>query len=281
LSTDTSYELSSTWIDDATWNADASRIIGFFDTSRYTWDAQTLPPQFLSRDQRDVPIYAIAWSADRSQVATEVLGNVILRDPSSLAWEAMVDNGGNGTIAWSPDGQWLAASDWLSGIYIWNVSSGEFQQKRVIQPPLFETLDPPLTDILALQFSQGGAELDSVGGDGTFTRWNVDTGAVIAALHLPGVPLYSAEFSPDGTQLAYGGEGGTLEIIHMPPPPATPDRGRGSANFVALPALNLYSLRITGTGERSFMVSAGHNLRTDLAYCMLWKSVRNTGYTSH
>lgn len=129
---------------------------------------------------------------------------------------------GTGVLAWSPDGQWLAASDWGSGIYLWNVSSGEFQQKRIIQSPLFETPDPPFTGIVALRFSQGGAELDSVGSNGTFTRWIVATGAVIAALHLPGPPFYAAAFSPDGTQLAYGGESGTLAIILTPPSPAAP-----------------------------------------------------------
>jgi WD40 repeat protein len=102
------------------------------------------------------------------------------------------------------------------------VSSGEFQQKRIIQSPLFETPDPPFTGILALRFSQGGAELDSVGSNGTFTRWNVATGTVIEVSQLPGTPLYAAAFSPDGTQLAYGGESGTLEIIHTPSSPTTP-----------------------------------------------------------
>jgi WD40 repeat protein len=221
LATGDSYELqSSFWPTEITWNADGSRIYGFDESSRLTWDAQTIPPQFLSKDWNDTWFYDIAWSPDRSQVATTDLGDIILRNPSTLAREAIIGNGGNGELAWSSDGQWLAASNWVNGIRMWNVSTGDFQQERLIQAPLYDApqLHDPFRDIKAIHFGASGTELFSITGYGNFTRWDVTTGQVLESLQLSGTPIYKAAFSPDGTQIAYGLESGGVEIIDTPSP---------------------------------------------------------------
>ncbi|MBN2303871.1 MAG: PD40 domain-containing protein [Anaerolineae bacterium] len=215
LVTGSSYELAPTsWFSAATWNTDASRIIGFSATGQFTWDAQTLPPQPIPGDAGELPIHAIVWSPDRDQVATTVLGNVILRNPSTLERGPLIDNGGNGELAWSSDGQWLATSDWLNAIRIWNVSTGDFQQERLIQPAVYDapTLDNPFRNIKALKFDASGEEILSVTGTGVFTRWDIATGQTLQVYQLPDASIREEEFSPDGTLLAYGGESGTLEI---------------------------------------------------------------------
>jgi WD40 repeat protein len=67
--------------------------------------------------------------------------------------------------------------------------------------------------IQSIVFSSDGTRLTSVSADGTLRTWNADAGQVVDTSQLAGAPIYAAEFSPDGTRLAYGGESGTLEII--------------------------------------------------------------------
>jgi len=124
----------------------------------------------------------------------------------------MIDKGGIGSAAWSPNGNQLVTGDWVSSIKIWDVSSSEFQLERELQPALYDRSEYPQTDIKALQFDATGTEVYSVAGDGAFIRWNADSGEVLATAHLT-APIYKAAFSPDGTRLAYGGESGGLEIV--------------------------------------------------------------------
>jgi WD40 repeat protein len=252
LATGDSYEMqSSFWPTEITWNDDGSRIYGFDESSRLTWDAQTTPPQFLSRAWNDTWFYDIAWSPDRSQIATTVLGNIILRNPSTFEWNAVIDNGGDGSLAWSPDGQWLAASDWLSAIRIWNVASGDFQQERLIQPALFDTptLDDPLSDIVALSFDANGGELLSVAGTGVFTRWDVTTGQALQVSQLPDALIWAAKFSPDGTQLAYGSQNGALELMEITPTNIAPQANAGPDQTVTASSGGTASVTLDGSGS--------------------------------
>jgi WD40 repeat protein len=140
---------------------------------------------------------------------------VILRDPLTYEYLEQVEDGGNGTLAWSPDGQWLAASDWVGGIRMWNVSAGTFQQERIIQPAIYEIPDQPAIPIVVLQFNQTGTELLSVSSNGIFTGFDANTGNILQTRQLSEAPIYAASFSPDGALLAYGSEQGTLEILSI------------------------------------------------------------------
>ncbi len=122
----------------ANWNGNTSQIIAAEDLYFFTWDVLTSPPQFLSRKHSDMLIFGMVWNPARDVVAVRELGDIILRDSFELRerkdWAGI---GGDGALAWSPDGQWLAAGDWMSGVYAWKVSTGQFEQKRTIHAPLF------------------------------------------------------------------------------------------------------------------------------------------------
>ncbi|HEX3050232.1 MAG TPA: WD40 repeat domain-containing protein [Aggregatilineaceae bacterium] len=212
-----SYSTLTTIVRGVSWSADGSQIFASEGSYFLTWDVQTLPPQFQSEQRNQHPIYSFVWNHNRSRVATISLGFVTLRDAGTFSEpEGTIDKGGIGAIAWSPDGNQLVTGDWVGSIKIWDVSSSDFQLERELQPALYDTAEYPQTNIQALQFNAAGTEVYSVAGDGTFVRWDADSGEVLATTHLT-APIYEAVFSPDGTRLAYGGESGVLELVPVHP----------------------------------------------------------------
>lgn len=82
------YDLTYSPVDRITWNEDGSRIFVSSDISLLIWDASTSPPQFVSQKRYVGRMYDVAWSPDWSQVATHLLGDVILLDPVTFDREA-------------------------------------------------------------------------------------------------------------------------------------------------------------------------------------------------
>lgn len=200
------------------WNADGSQIFASKDTHLLIWDAQPVLPQFQSQQWNEYGIYSFAWNASQSRVATVSVGFVLVRNAATFfEWQPqdMIDNGGAGSAAWSPDGDRLVTGDWISSINIWDVSSGDFRLERQLQPALYDSPEYPQTNIQALQFNPTGTEVYSVAGDGTYIRWDASTGDILASAKLT-APINAAAFSPDGAQLAYGGTSGNLDIVHIP-----------------------------------------------------------------
>ena len=215
-----------------TWNLDAAQIIVFslgMTPPLQFWDAQTF--QYLNARYNDAPMYSAIWSPDRTRIATAASGGVLVRDAESFdVLLSTATGGGVGSIAWSSDGQRIAASNWVGGIQILDVSASLPQGatpdsassstsinsaplESVVQRDIFEQPDYPFTYIQALAFDQDDTQVLSVGGDGTFTRWDILTGSTLEVSQLPNAPIYGAAFSPDGTQLAYGDADGVLHII--------------------------------------------------------------------
>jgi WD40 repeat protein len=105
-------------------------------------------------------------------------------------------------ITASPDGKWVAASDYRNTIFLWDAASGNLSAE------LQEHDDTVY--IHALTFSRDGTLLATADVEGFVKLWSVPEGRLLAALpgHFEG--LYLLAFSYDGQFLA--GAGGTTAI---------------------------------------------------------------------
>jgi WD40 repeat protein len=69
-----------------------------------------------------------------------------------------------------------------------------------------------------LAFTQDESRIQSVDGSGIFRTWDITSSELLLEepLFVTGTPIYIAAFSPDGSQIAYGGENGELSIEAVP-----------------------------------------------------------------
>jgi eukaryotic-like serine/threonine-protein kinase len=128
-------------------------------------------------------------------------------------------------LAWSSDGQRLAASCNDHRAYIWDASSGE----------LLQTCVGHNGEVRRVAFNQAGNFLASAGHDGTVRLWDPFTGAQI--LRLPSAGTYQLQFSPDDRQLGFMAQGksfGLLEVNAHPEYRCFASRQSGRAERVSI-----------------------------------------------
>ena len=103
-------------------------------------------------------------------------------------------SGGYGSVAYSPDGRFLAAAFGPRSpqIRIWDVASGN----------VVTNLVGHTAAVFACAFADGGKLLASAGGDQTIKLWDVATWAEVRTLRGHHDMVISLTVSPDGTVLA-------------------------------------------------------------------------------
>ena len=123
-----------------------------------------------------------------------------LKDPGHSNGASSGSITGVSSVAFSPNGQMLAAGDIDDSIYIWNVATGQLA---------FTLTDPgnSSSSVYAVAFSPNGQLLAA--GDGTDTTyvWNLATRQVVATLSDNGgsdAVVEAVAFSPNGQLLAAG-----------------------------------------------------------------------------
>jgi WD40 repeat protein len=142
------------------------------------------------------------WQAD--------LQNVYLHDVSfqnaDLAKTVFSETfGGVLSIAFSPDGEFLAAGDSNGDIHLWRVES--HQQIFVFRGHT--------NWVVSLMFSPDGKTLCSGSGDSTVKLWNVETGVCKKTLREHQDEVWSVVFSPNGELLASGSDDNTIRIWNV------------------------------------------------------------------
>jgi WD40 repeat protein len=106
------------------------------------------------------------------------------------------------SLAFSPNGQLLAAGSFDGMIGFWDLTSNQ------PLPPLKAHFFP----IWSLAFSPDGLTLASGSGDGTVGLWSLDHRHSDALLVGHSFPVWSVAFSPDGLTLATGSEDKTIKL---------------------------------------------------------------------
>jgi WD40 repeat protein/serine/threonine protein kinase len=106
------------------------------------------------------------------------------------------------TVAFSPDGKWIASAGSDNAILLWDAET-----HQLVGEPLTGHTDW----INGLAFSPDGATLASAGMDGQILLWDTLAGSQVGEpLTGHNGPVWSVAFSPNGSVLASGGEDGAV-----------------------------------------------------------------------
>lgn len=195
-------------------SADRARLVTAADAHLYLWDlSDSLKPGLLSvvPSQHPSNIWAMEIRSDGNVLGTYGGGKLTLWDisPSKKSIESIVsiETGLDdiGVLAFSPDGQLLAASGPDQTIIVWDITT-------LTSPKQIGALligDPGSNDVVgALQFSRNGEMLVSGDRKGNIVLWLVArilsaTAANIAQFTQHGV-VKNIAFSPDNSTMAIG-----------------------------------------------------------------------------
>ncbi|HSS96774.1 MAG TPA: PA14 domain-containing protein, partial [Terriglobales bacterium] len=112
------------------------------------------------------------------------------------------------SVAWNFNDSQLVSGGYDNAVRLWNASNG--------QP--IATLQGHTDRVVQVAFSPNGAQIASASWDGTVRVWDSSTHQIMQVIQV-GVPVGSVAWSPDSTKLAYGGAGGTVQIVNAPTVP--------------------------------------------------------------
>lgn len=106
------------------------------------------------------------------------------------------------SVAFSPNGQYLASGSDDETVKLWLVESGECTR----------TMEGHSYDVLSVAFSPDGQYLASCSFDKTVKLWSVESGACTRTMEGHSEDVNSVAFSPDGPYLASGSYDSTIKL---------------------------------------------------------------------
>jgi len=180
------------------------------------WDARTRRQVAVLPVDGHAP--SVAFSPNGRTLAAAVIPGGTHPQPQAVwLWDVatrrltrVLAGAGASAVAFSPDGQLLAAGDGGAQVHLWNPVTGA---AAGVLPGQFAVIN-------SLAFSRDGRLLAAGGVAGTYVHpgtgltrvWDVQTGALVATLPDDGASVSSVAFSPDGSLLASAGDNSQIEL---------------------------------------------------------------------
>lgn len=167
-----------------------------------------------------------AWNSKGSKVVfSDVTGAIFIWNPILDTIEKTFNIHSNAviTIDWNPVSQLIASGDDKGYVAVWNASTGQLVASLTNS-----------TRISDLKWNPNGRVLAGAGDEGKVYIWNIEhsfsqSQPVLSQLTSRNyqAPVYTVAWSPDGTKIAYGGQGtggqnGRVEISPLTTPTYTP-----------------------------------------------------------
>lgn len=203
------------------WSPDGSKVANVWseEFAVEIWDAVTGKSLRTFRTTDGSFIRSVSWHPVENKVASDSgrdnLVSVWNPDTGEIIQTLSGHTDRVSSVAWTPDGIQIATAADDNTIRIWSVSNG--QTEKVVSMP---------TSAWKLSWHPSGNAIAGAMLDANNVRvWDTRTGKELAVIESNVGAVYSVVWSPDGSQLAYGGdythlEGDNLDIV---PAPAIPD----------------------------------------------------------
>jgi WD40 repeat protein/serine/threonine protein kinase len=201
-------------------SSDGTRIVSAGNgTHVKVWDVATGRESF-DFNGHSLVVFSVAWHPDGRRIATagsdgqQQAVKVWDASDGQVHYEISVGRDSSAgpyqVVAFSPDGRYLVTGKLEGAVQVWDASTGHE----------ISTLGTHDREIRGLVFSKDGQRLASASGDGKIKLWDATRLDERQVPHLtlqarvPG-PSLNVAFSPDGQQLATGGEENTVRILDV------------------------------------------------------------------
>jgi serine/threonine protein kinase len=186
-------------------------------------------------------VYALAWSPDSRRIAS--LGD----QGNAVIWEALTGknvltylypNSGYGllSLAWSPNGEYIVATDSYANVYVFSTSSTNPISSFVAAQGA----------VFAVTWSPNSSRVAAVSGPDVLV-WDAPTGKNTQTLPSQGDTLFALSWSPDGTKIAAGGKLHTVQVW---------DAGTGETLFTC-PRVNTGQISAVAWSPDSTLLAVG------------------------
>ncbi len=188
-------------------SADGQKLATIGGQTVRLWDLTKGEELEVVAQENSSQMDAIAFSPDRNEIAWGVYNKIKLQNLNDPRLSRTLQKHTNTvfSIAFSPDGQWVASGEMSNRIKIWHAAGGD----------AVHTLQGHSGSVYSVRFSPDGKILASASRDMTIKFWDPSSGQELRTLPGHWEPVLCLRFSPDGSLLASGSENGTIKLWNV------------------------------------------------------------------